>query len=226
MKVRTFTEMTDSSQARRCEVEPNRFLIPSGIQRWQFHSGARFQFDFLTESAATCWICWICWICDIDPSRQEVDESDEGDESDDSDAESLERKETFQNFQVLSQDLMVREDEMRSDVDLWQRDNRIETLNGTCSSYNATRRFQSALDLKQKSNYIPSGNQTWQWNTDPLSMIFLLKTSIHRGFSSQPCLITKGYIHYLSRSKIHPLRTGLAASPPLRLLCSMSIEYL
>ena len=67
-------------------------------------------------------------------------ESDESDESLSSDEESLERKDNVPNFQeILSeQDPIVMDDETRSDVDLWQRDNQRfrEKLNGTCSSYN------------------------------------------------------------------------------------------
>ena len=72
-------------------------------------------------------------------TRREV-ESDESDESLSSDEESLERKDNVPNFQeILSeQDPIVMDDETRSDVDLWQRDNQRfrEKLNGTCSSYN------------------------------------------------------------------------------------------
>ena len=41
----------------------------------------------------------------------------------------------------------------------------------------------------------PSGNQTWQWKNmenGPFISDIPIKTSIHRGFSSQPCLITGG----------------------------------
>ena len=32
-------------------------------------------------------------------------------------------------------------------------------------------------------NCLPSGNQTWQWKMDHLSVIFQIETSIHRGLS-------------------------------------------
>ena len=38
----------------------------------------------------------------------------------------------------------------------------------------------------------PSAHQTWQWKMDHLSVMSLIKPSIHRRFSSQPCLITRG----------------------------------
>ena len=40
---------------------------------------------------------------------------------------------------------------------------------------------------------LPSGNQIWQREMDHLFIAdFPINTSIHRGFSSQPCLITRG----------------------------------
>ena len=46
---------------------------------------------------------------------------------------------------------------------------------------------------------VPSGNQTGQWK---MYHVYPVKTSMHRGFSSQPCLSARGY-HLLRKLCIY-----------------------
>ena len=55
--------------------------------------------------------------------------------------------------------------------------------------------FALCIEVGRQINHklrLPSGNPTWQWKMDHLSVIFLTNPPFHRGFPL-PCLITRGY---------------------------------
>ena len=47
------------------------------------------------------------------------------------------------------------------------------------------------------SSHLPSGKQTWQWNSHYLFVIFRIKHPFIGDFPL-PCLITRGYVHFIS----------------------------
>ena len=65
--------------------------------------------------------------------------------------------------------------------------------------------------MTNKTIIITSGNQTWHWNMDHLSVIFPLKPPFIRG-SPLPCLIARGYWLSMMVGGVFLWRKGLLQS--------------